>query len=118
MIDLEKFKNECFIEFDKFFINSNHKAIQSYRKENTIGGVTNDLVISKFLDEHKNRALLQIFEILIKEPNADYFWFDYKGSLSYSLPHHEVVPSDSLRVSKKSVKPFLRELKIDQILSS
>ena len=78
---------------------------------------------------NEKECLKGILDILLREPEADYFWYTYpvvhyKGSnaavdsrLIYSLPKDEVVPSDSLRVDKEKVKSFLRHIKIDSILN-
>ena len=76
---------------------------------------------------NENECLKEILDILLKEPEADYFWYTYpevglKGPaknsrLIYSLPKYEVVPSDSLRVDGDKVKSFLRDYKIESILN-
>jgi len=84
---------------------------------------------------NEKECLKGILDILLREPEADYFWYTYpvvaeieliyhnRGTLSdssrliYSLPKDEVVPSDSLRVDKEKVKSFLRHIKIDSILN-
>ena len=71
-------------------------------------------------DKTEDVVLKDILEILLREPLADYFWFGYPehgGKLSYSLPHHSLVPGDALHVDKEKIKSYLRELKIDNILS-
>jgi len=79
----------------------------------------------------ENECLKEILDILLREPQADYFWYTYpvvKGTLSdrylnsdsrlvYSLPKDEAVPSDSLRVDSDKVKAFLRDYKIESILN-
>lgn len=76
-----------------------------------------------FGDRFKNieeKALSDILSILIDEPNADYFWYTHRehGSrLTYALPHHDVVPGDSLILDKDKIKSFLRDMKIDSLLS-
>lgn len=78
---------------------------------------------------NEKESLQEILDILLREPEADYFWYTYpvvhyKGSnaavdsrLIYSLPKDEVVPSDSLRVDGDKVKSFLRNYKIESILN-
>jgi hypothetical protein len=85
---------------------------------------------------NENECLKEILDILLREPQADYFWYTYpvvaqieliyhhRGTSSdtdsrliYSLPKYEVVPSDSLRVDGDKVKSFLRDYKIESILN-
>jgi hypothetical protein len=76
---------------------------------------------------NENECLKEILDILLREPEADYFWYTYpvvglKGTdknsrLIYSPPKYEVVPSDSLRVDGDKVKSFLRDYKIESILN-
>lgn len=83
---------------------------------------------------NEKECLKGILDILLREPEADYFWYTYpvvaeieliyhnrgisdSSRLIYSLPKDEVVPSDSLRVDKEKVKSFLRHIKIDSILN-
>lgn len=71
------------------------------------------------IDNIEKESLQEILDILIREPLADYFWYGYPehgGELSYSLPHHDVVPGDALRVDKDKIKIFLRDYKINKIL--
>lgn len=74
---------------------------------------------SENIEKIQTEVLKKILDILIKNNDADYFWFTYpeNGSeLTYSLPHHDVVPSDSLRVDKEKIKIFIRDWKINCIL--
>jgi hypothetical protein len=84
----------------------------------------------------EKECLKEILDILLREPQADYFWYTYpvvaqieliyhhRGTSSdtdsrliYSLPKSQVVPSDSLRVDRDKVKSFLRDYKIESILN-
>lgn len=67
----------------------------------------------------EGESLKDILDILLREPEADYFWYTYKehgGGLTYALPHHDVIPSDALRVDKEKMKVFLRDIKIEILL--
>lgn len=83
---------------------------------------------------NEKECLKEILDILLREPEADYFWYTYpvvaeieliyhnrgisdSSRLIYSLPKDEVVPSESLRVDKEKVKSFLRHIKIESILN-
>ena len=99
---------DCFREdFSIWLNNSNHPKIKPY--------ITHQSKLNKVVEE----SLQEILDILLREPLADYFWYGYPehgGKLSYSLPHHDVVPSGALRVDKEKIKTFLRDIKIETLL--
>ena len=99
---------DCFREdFSIWLNNSNHPKIKPY--------ITHQSKLNKVVEE----SLQDILDILLREPQADYFWYGYQehgGKLSYSLPHHDVVPANALRVDKEKIKIFLRDIKIETIL--
>jgi len=111
MVDFEKLK-ECFIgDFTLWLLSSNNPKVGPYLREDRFTNMRNSVECDSLMD---------IVNILMKEPEADYFWYTYKehgGGLTYSLPHHDVVPGDSIRVNKEKIKVFLRDLKINQLLS-
>jgi hypothetical protein len=110
---------ECFTEdFTQWLLKSNNPKV---------GSIFKFLIQHNFVeDRHKdmwvrveNESLQEILDILQREPLADYFWYTYKehgGGLTYALPHHDVVPSDALRIDKEKIKVFLRDIKIETIL--
>jgi hypothetical protein len=72
------------------------------------------------IDEEE--SLQEILDILLKEPEADYFWYTYpevdkNSRLIYSLPKDEVVPVGALIVDSNKIKAFLRDYKIESILN-
>jgi hypothetical protein len=72
------------------------------------------------INEVVKESLGEILDILLREPEADYFWYghpEHGGELSYSLPHHDVVPGNALRVDKEKIKIFLRDYKINQLIN-
>ena len=99
---------DCFREdFSIWLNNSNHPKIKPY--------ITHQSKLNKVVEE----SLSEILDILLREPQADYFWYGYPengGKLSYSLPHHDVVPANALRVDKEKMKVFLRDIKIEILL--
>ena len=99
---------DCFREdFSIWLNNSNHPKIKPY--------ITHQSKLNKVVEE----SLQDILDILLREPQADYFWYGYPehgGKLSYSLPHSDVVPGDAIRVDKEKIKVFLRDIKIQTIL--
>ena len=100
---------DCFREdFSIWLNNSNHPKIKPY--------ITHQSKLNKVVEE----SLQDILDILLREPLADYFWYGYPehgGKLSYSLPHHDVVPGDAIRVDKEKIKVFLRDIKIQTLLN-
>ena len=112
-------------EFTKWLLKSNNPKV---------GSIFKFIIQNNFLtptlamleDRHKdmlvqveNESLVEILDILLREPQADYFWYGYPehgGKLSYSLPHHDVVPGNALRVDKEKMKVFLRDIKIEILL--
>ena len=71
-----------------------------------------------FVNNAVTQSLNEILQALLIEPEADYFWYGYpeNGSkFSYSLPHHDVVPGDALRVDKEKIKVFLRNWKLEKL---
>lgn len=111
MVDFEKFK-ECFIgDFTLWLLSSNNPKVGPYLREGRFTNMRNEV---------ERESLMDILSILMKEPEADYFWYTYKehgGGLTYALPIHDVAPGDSIRVNKEKTKVFLRDLKLDQLLS-
>lgn len=106
---------DCFREdFLLWLASSNNTKIKPYISNN----YSEEFLHSK-LNEIAEESSKEILDILLKQPLADYFWYGYPehgGKLSYSLPHHDVVPGDALRVDKEKIKIFLRNFKIEQIL--
>ena len=104
-------------EFTEWLLKSNNPKV---------GSIFKFLIQNNFVeDRHKdmwvqveNESLQEILNILLREPLADYFWYGYPehgGKLSYSLPHHDKVPGNALRVDKEKIKVFLRDIKIESI---
>ena len=100
---------DCFREdFSIWLNNSNHPKIKPY--------ITHQSKLNKVVEE----SLQEILDILLREPLADYFWYGYQehgGKLSYSLPHHDVVPGNAIRIDKEKIKVFLRDIKIESLLN-
>ncbi len=99
-------------EFTNWLLNSNCSKVGPYLKEDRFENMRQYVVYT---------CLEEILDVLIKNPEADYFWYTYQehgGKLTWSEPHHHVVPSDSIRVDKQKIKVFLRDIKINQILNA
>lgn len=105
---------DCFRgEFLDWLAKSNNPKIKNWN------GIEGTLKHLKHLQMVREESLTEILDILLREPGADYFWYGYPehgGKLSYSLPHHDLVPSDALRVDKEKIKIFLRDYKLETIL--
>ena len=93
---------DCFREeFLDWLAKSNNPKIKNWN------GIEGTLKHLKHLQMVREESLSEILDILLREPLADYFWYrypEYGGELLYSLPHHEVVPGDALRVDKEKIK--------------
>lgn len=107
----------CFLEdFTVWLVNSNNPNIDL--------PIPIDKDVPLYLTrEMENRvmeveieSLREIFEVLLLNPLADYFWYNYKGELTWSLPETQVVPAYSLRVNRDKIKVFLRSCKIEELL--
>lgn len=114
---------DCFREdFSTWLSKSNHPKIKPYIKYQSKGGSLRYFTLGNItftLNKVVEESLTEILDILLREPVADYFWYGYPehgGKLSYSLPHHDLVPSDALRVDKEKIKIFLRDYKLETIL--
>ena len=114
----ERLKTCFLINFDEWIWHSNDSIIQN-TKHNVIFGNKVDIkfALEVTLPNRKEEVLKQILDILIREPNADYFWFNYKGELTYTLPADYVqpVPGDAIRVDKAKIKSLIRDIKLNQI---
>ena len=99
-------------DFETWLLGSNCSKVGPYLKEDRFVNMRQQVVYT---------CLEEILDVLMKNPEADYFWYTYPqhgGKLTWSEPHHDVVPSDSLRVDKQKIKVFLRDIKISQILNA
>jgi hypothetical protein len=98
------------VYFLKFLSGSNHPEIEATRKEGKS--------VTKKCKEIEVSVLKEILDILLKEPEANYFWYTWssQGILSYSLPKDEQFPSNSLMIDGEKIKSFLINYKISSIL--
>ena len=107
---------DCFREeFGEWLLNSNCPDVVPFKGEWWIESSR----VRREFDKIQSDSLKAILDILIIHPEADYFWYTYPengSSLTYALPHHEVVPINGIRVDKDKIKAFLRDIKINQIL--
>ena len=111
------------VAFLKFLAQSNHPEIVKAKEQKkadiyfsgNIGSAISGTPVLDKCKEIQESVLNQILETLLIEPEADYFWYRYGGELLYSLPHHDVVPGDALRVNKEKIKSFLRNWKLEKL---
>ena len=104
--------------FLRFLATSNHPDILKVKEEKRNSLTVSDPSIINKCKEIEESVLYQILEALLREPESDHYWYSYPENGSkfyYSLPHHDVVPSDSLRVDKEKIKIFLRNWKLEKI---
>lgn len=104
---------ECFKEdFIDWLIKSNHPFISKKMSNEK------SPLYPEILNNAVTQSLNEILQALLIEPEADYFWYGYPehgSKFHYSLPHHDTVPSDSLRVDKEKIKSFLRNWKLEKL---
>lgn len=104
---------DCFREdFSEWLLSSNCSGIGPFKGEWWMESSQMRRQFSKI----EMRSLKEILDVLITYPEADYFWYNYKKKLTYSLPHDQEVPGNSITVDSNKVKAFLRDIKINQIL--
>ena len=111
--------------FFEFLASSNHPEIVKAKKQTQeMSSFLNNfkhLIKTPILDKCKEieeSVLNQILDALLIEPEADYFWYGYPENGSrfiYSLPEHDMVPGDALRVDKEKIKSFLRNWKLEKL---
>lgn len=114
-------------DFETWLLQSNCNKIGPYLKEERFKNMLEYIVYG---------CLEEIFDVLMRSPQADYFWYTYQtetcksernqdyvaivkqngGELTWAEPHHDVVPSDALRVDKEKIKVFLRNVKLESLL--
>ena len=124
---------DCFqSDFIEWLVKSNNKKIGPFEQyfyivnetyKNYRCSFTQKTLIEEYkknwLDSLIKEALDDILQILLIEPEADYFWYTYPqngGELTYTLPHHDVVPGDAIRINKDKLKIFLRDYKLEKLL--
>jgi hypothetical protein len=111
MIDILKFEKECFLgDIDKFIFYSNNKVIRQ------VINLRRFSIIQKYKTIKIDYYIKYLISYL-KNPKL-IISFGKDGNLLYSLPHHQVVDANSLRVNKQIVRSFIRETKINQILDN
>ena len=97
--------------FTEWLLKSNNPKVGPYLGEDRF---------KDMLTQVEEESLQEILDILLREPLSDYFWYGYPehgGKLSYSLPNYQVVPGNALRVDKEKIKIFLRDYKLQSLLS-
>ena len=96
-------------DFENWLLKSNCSKIGPYLKEDRFINMRQEVVYT---------CLQEILDVLMRSPQADYFWYSYNGGgLTWTEPHQEEVPADSLRVDKEKIKVLLRNIKINQVIS-
>ena len=105
----------CFLEdFTIWLVNSNNPNIDLPIDKDVPLYLTREM--ENRVMEVQIGSLSEIFEVLLLNPRADYFWYNFKGELTWSLPEDGVVPAHSLRVNCDKIKAFLRSCKIEELL--
>lgn len=110
LYQIEKLKalKQCFTQnFTDWLEKSNHPHISSLRKGNRIS----------FLPITELESLQEILDVILKEPEADYFWYSHSDKLTWVTPEQEEVHSQSIQFDKDKIKSFLRDIKLNTILN-
>ena len=95
-------------DFETWLLKSNCSKIGPYLKEDRFINMRQEVIYT---------CLEEIFDVFMKSPQADYFWYSYNGGqLIWVEPHQDEVPSDSLRVDKEKITVFLRNVKLNYLL--
>jgi hypothetical protein len=91
---------KCFKDFDGW-LKKNNNYLNHY----------------EMIDKDIEDSLNEIFNILLREPKANHFWYNYKGELTYivlkTIP--QAVPVDSLRIDEDKIKIVLRNIKLESL---
>jgi hypothetical protein len=105
-----------FTVFTKWLSITNHKFF--YKKSTRILYGDNAEGVRDEIKLVTLNTLSDILDILLREPLADYFWFNHHGELTYLPPSTEIrpVPGDSLNLKRDKIKRFIRDIKINKII--
>jgi hypothetical protein len=68
---------KCFKDFD-VWLKKNNNYLNHYEMINN-----NYLNHYEMIDKDIEDSLNEIFNILLREPKANHFWYNYKGELTY-----------------------------------
>ena len=110
LFDLDTLQSlgQCFMEdFTQWIEKSNHPHISSLRKGIRIS----------FLPITVLEALEEILDVILVEPDADFFWYNYKSKLTWATPDQQEVHGQSIQVNQEKIKSFLRDIKLNKILN-
>ena len=102
--------------FTEWLLKSNCPKIGPYLKEDIKLLHLPPQTVDNMIQYVVYSSLEEIFDVLIKYPQADYFWYSHKGELTWTEPHLDEVPNGALRVDKEKMKVFLRDIKIKKLL--
>lgn len=104
------------IDFESWLLRSHCSKVGPYLKEDRFINMRQEVVYT---------CLQEIFDVLMRCPKADYFWYNPSGitensQLAWLEPgqSEEGLPKyiDPLRVNKEKIKVFLRDIKINQVI--
>lgn len=97
------------VESDRIFFNwllgSNNPKIRNAYKLTKLN-----------IQEIEIESLQSILDILLKEPEADKFWYKPTGELCYLLKNKGVFPGNSLKVNDR-IYTFIRDIRIKKLLN-
>ncbi len=109
---------DCFnTSFFDWVIDSNYpKSIKYWDKITHSFNKMSQITQKELEDDIVKGSLEEIYDVLKREPLADYFWYTHDGKLTWTTPDSKLAPGDSLRINKEKIKAFLREEKLNELL--
>ena len=111
MIYLSELK-KCFNEdFEEWLLNNSCPEIGPYKGD---WWRESSRMRQNFYQIEK-KYLKEILDILLKEPEADYFYFS-RNRINYSLYKQKYNPGNSITINKEKIKLLLRDIKLDSIM--
>jgi hypothetical protein len=120
MIYLNELK-KCFNEdFEEWLLNNSCPEIGPYKGD---WWRESSRMRQNFYQIEK-KYLKEILDILLNEPEADYFYFSsnliynklLRNRINYSLYKQKYNPGNSITINKEKIKLLLRDIKLDSIM--
>jgi hypothetical protein len=113
---LYKLKRSFDRDFSEWLAGSNNSDIRNLQVHPTS---INQIELNHIV----NQSLSEILQVLVDNKEANHFWYNWKGNLTWSLPTDQVAPSadqvapsDSICIEYEKVVSILRDWKISKVL--
>lgn len=108
---LDKLKRSFDRDFLEWLAGSNNSDIRNLSNQPTS-------IKQIELRDIVNQSLIDILKVLVDNKEANHFWYNWKGILTWSLPTDQVVPSDCICIEYEKVVSILRDWKISKVLDT